>query len=357
MPLVNHVVEYEPPNTYRAAVVRGVFDFQASRVTREWSVEVPDESEQWGIGVIVGPSGSGKSQIARRAFGISVDIVPQWRDGVPIVESFPASMDVSAICELLSRVGLGSVPAWMLPYAALSNGQRFRADMARRIAEHESGILVVDEFSSVVDRAVAKTTSAVMSKCVRSKGLRFVAVTCHYDVIEWLCPDWVLDMADGKLARGGLWRRPSISVEIGKCARSAWGLFKMHHYLNADLPRQATCYAAEIEGRPVAFVATIPYPHKQYGRVTRISRVVTLPDYQGLGLALRMLREIAEHIGGRVYISTSHAPFARSLRRSGEWRCCRERGFAPPNSKTAMPGMKHRTTVLTAGFLFRGNEI
>ncbi len=52
--------------------------------------------------------------------------------------------------------------------------------------------VVFDEFTSVVDREVAKVGSYAVSKAVRRQpGKQFIAVTCHYDVVDWLEPDWV----------------------------------------------------------------------------------------------------------------------------------------------------------------------
>ena len=62
-------------------------------------------------------------------------------------------------------------------------------------------MVAFDEFTSVVDRTVAKVCSAAIAKGIRQGHIpcRFVAVTCHYDVAEWLEPDWVLDMATGEM--------------------------------------------------------------------------------------------------------------------------------------------------------------
>ena len=86
---------------------------------------------------------------------------------------------------------------------------------------------------------------------------RFIAVTCHYDVAEWLEADWVLDMATGTLQRRRL-RRPPIELEIRRCRMAAWKLFARHHYLTGSLGAGSRCYLATWQGEPVAFVATLP---------------------------------------------------------------------------------------------------
>jgi ABC-type ATPase with predicted acetyltransferase domain len=43
----------------------------------------------------------------------------------------------------------------------------------------------------VVDREIAKVSAFAISKAVRRSSKKFIAVTCHYDVVDWLEPDWV----------------------------------------------------------------------------------------------------------------------------------------------------------------------
>lgn len=92
----------------------------------------------------------------------------------------------------LSSVGLASVPSWLKSYHVLSNGEKMRCDLARAILSKEK-LFVFDEFTSVVDRNVAKIGSFAMQKAIRKTDKQFIAVTCHYDVEDWLLPDWVFD--------------------------------------------------------------------------------------------------------------------------------------------------------------------
>lgn len=74
----------------------------------------------------------------------------------------------------------------------LSTGEKMRVDLARAIL-HESDMVVFDEFTSVVDRTIAKTASYAIQKAMRKRGKKFIAVSCHKDIQEWLMPDWVYD--------------------------------------------------------------------------------------------------------------------------------------------------------------------
>jgi ABC-type lipoprotein export system ATPase subunit len=145
------------------------------------------------LGVIVGSSGSGKSTLLKK-FGIEEE--PYWNPDKSIVSHFDTADD--AINKLTS-VGLNSIPSWYKPYHVLSNGEKFRADLARKIKNNS----VIDEFTSVVDRAVAKAASVSLSRYVKNNDFENIVLsTCHRDILEWLEPDWVLDTDTGELLDG-----------------------------------------------------------------------------------------------------------------------------------------------------------
>jgi ABC-type Mn2+/Zn2+ transport system ATPase subunit len=72
----------------------------------------------------------------------------------------------------------------------LSNGEKMRVDLAYCILQ-EKELIIFDEFTSVVNREVAKTGSYAISKAVKKLNKKFIAVGCHSDIIEWLEPDWI----------------------------------------------------------------------------------------------------------------------------------------------------------------------
>ena len=183
-------------------------------------------------------------------------------------------------------------------------------------------LVVFDEFTSVVDRNVARACSAAIAKGIRRGSIpcRFVAVTCHYDVAEWLEADWVLDMATGHLQRRRL-RRPPIELEIHRCGLAPWAMFARHHYLSGKLAVGARCYLATWEGDPVTFCATLPIITKKKHR--RFTRIVTLPDYQGMGLGMRVVAAVASlhrEEGLRINVTSSHPALIRHCKRSPDWK-------------------------------------
>ena len=139
--------------------------------------------------------------------------------------------------------GEPSPPARLRPFHVLSTGQQFRATMARLLAEFPA-LAVCDEFTSVVDRTVAQIGSAAIAKTVRARNQRFVAVTCHEDVIDWLQPDWTYYPATNAFQWRCLRRRPPIELEVFRCHHAAWELFAPHHYLAHSLALGANCFLA-----------------------------------------------------------------------------------------------------------------
>jgi len=149
--------------------------------------------KQFKIGVIVGSSGSGKSTLLKH-FGLEEQ--PTWYDNKSIISHFENPEDG---INRLSSVGFNSIPSWYKPYSVLSNGEKFRADLARKITSNA----VIDEYTSVVDRNVARAASVALSRYVKNNDVTNIVIsTCHMDVVEWLEPDWVINTDTGELMDG-----------------------------------------------------------------------------------------------------------------------------------------------------------
>lgn len=178
-------------SSFRCESVKGKFDLHCDTVTERFTGEIDLSNDKWNVGVIVGPSGSGKTTIARQLFPGAIDASFAYISE-SVVDDMPDSICIDEIVKIFNSVGFSSPPSWLKPYSVLSNGEKMRVDLARCLLE-EREISVFDEFTSVVDRTVAKIGSAAMSKAIRRNDKKFIAVTCHYDVLEWLEPDWIFD--------------------------------------------------------------------------------------------------------------------------------------------------------------------
>ena len=343
--------------TARVMQMQGLFDVPpAERSGETWRIEL-DLPEQWNIGLIVGPSGSGKTTISRELFRFH--LMPQWKwpRDESVLDGFPAGMGIKDIVELLSSVGFSSPPSWVRPFCVLSTGEQFRVAIARALAEKKD-LLVVDEYSSVVDRTVAKIGSAAIARTIRKRLQKFIAVTCHYDVIDWLEPDWIfqphLNRLDRRLLRG----RPKIELEICRADKAAWQIFSKHHYLSASLHRAAKCFVASVQGLPAAFVAVLPFPHPRVPG-WREHRCVCLPDFQGVGIGNALSEYVAGLFAstGKPYSSvTSHPGMIAHRARSKTWRMKRF-GFVPQpgvGSSVSAVDKNISRNRLTGGFEYRG---
>jgi hypothetical protein len=344
----------------RVQQIQGMFDLAPEQTSRlAWDVCLPLEERPWSIGLITGPSGCGKSTIAGHLWPDAVrrQDTLAWPGDRSVLDAIPDSLPVKEVVALLSSVGFSSPPAWLRPYPALSTGQRFRVTLARLLAESlalpdRTLPVVFDEFTSTVDRTVAQVGSAAVARTVRAHALRFVAVTCHDDVIDWLQPDWLYLPHENCFTWRSLQRRPAIALEVFRCQASAWPLFAPHHYLSESLNRSAVCFLATWDGRPVVFSAWLPFVGK--GLPTRREhRTVTLPDYQGAGLGNAVSALIAsmwKALGYRATSTTTHPAMMRSRLRSPHWRLHR-----PPSLAGGREGkLRHAVTRLTAGFEYVG---
>jgi ABC-type ATPase with predicted acetyltransferase domain len=191
MPSFNIVKETNPVKSFRADSVIGAFDIDIKHIKEEFKGNIDIEDKEWNIGLIVGGSGTGKSTIAREVF--TDYYIKEYKYKADcVLDDFPKEVSIKDIQKTFTNVGFASPPSWLKPYNVLSNGEKMRVDLARAILENKD-IIVFDEFTSVVNREVAKTGSYAISKAVKRANKKFIAVTCHKDVKEWLEPDWIYD--------------------------------------------------------------------------------------------------------------------------------------------------------------------
>ncbi len=346
----------------RVAQVEGLFDVPpAERSELRWSADLPIEDKPWNVGLIVGPSGCGKSTVARHFFKEPMARTFDWPADRSLLDAFPKAMGVKDVVELLCSVGFSSPPSWVRPFHVLSNGEQFRVSLARLLAELPD-LAVVDEFTSVVDRTVAQIGSSALAKTVRRRGQKFVAVTCHADVEEWLQPDWVYLPSEQRFAWRSLQRRPAIDLEIRRVHHSAWRHFGRHHYLSAECSHAAVCFVAFWRGVPVAFDAWLPF----VGRLKdsrggkRSHRTVCLPDYQGAGIGNALIEFSAslwKGQGFRAFATAGHPAIIRARARSPRWKMTRQPSMGAKDSRGRTGYAKHDTRAfdrLTASFEYVG---
>lgn len=315
-------------DSYRAARVKSLFNAETG-ANFDLDAEIPIDDNGWSLGVIVGPSGSGKTSMGGQLWGGEAFAdFDNWPGDRPIVDAIAPGGDFNEVTAALAAVGLGTVPVWLRPFPVLSNGEKFRANLARVICDAPRRV-VIDEFSSVVDRQIARFGALAFSKSwkrlARDGGNQCVLLSCHYDIIDWLEPDWVFDTATGKYAGRGLWRRPKFEVEIWETDWRYWPLFEPHHYLKVPKMIAATNYVGVVDGEPVVHMAQGTRPGL---REARGCRLVVMPEWQGSGVGLRFLNAICQMwLDGEnrfrkpmpTLFHTSHPGLCAALRRMPQW--------------------------------------
>lgn len=149
--------------------------------------EIPSFScpKDFNIGLIVGNSGSGKTSIIEQFF--APPSIPFWDSNYSIASHFPSFEEA---CDKLFAVGLSSIPTLCKPYHVLSNGEKYRAHVARILKSN----CVIDEFTSVVNRETAYSICVSIHKYIKKNNIKNVVLaSCHFDIIDWLEPDWVFN--------------------------------------------------------------------------------------------------------------------------------------------------------------------
>ena len=316
-----HIVkEIKPKKTYRVASVIDRYDLQYEHLKETFKGEIKLD-ESWKIGCIVGTSGTGKTTVAKEMFGKSYIENYEYKNE-SILDDFDKDLSIEEITKTFNSVGFSSPPSWLKPYKVLSNGEKMRVDLARALLT-EKDLIVFDEFTSVVDRNVAKISSFAVSKSIRKSQKKFIAITCHYDILNWLCPDWILDTnkMEFKNTRG-LLQRSSIELNVYQ-SKNYWDVFRKYHYLNTNIHKGSTQFVAFYENKPVAFSSAMAFPHPTEKNIYRGHRTVVLPDYQGLGFGNRLSEYVAKYYlekGKRFLSITSSPSMLYSRQKSKNWK-------------------------------------
>lgn len=324
MPTFDIIKEVKPKQTFRVASVVGKFDLQSEHIIEHFKgdIDVPNE---WQIGLIVGKSGTGKTTIAKQLFEDAYLTSYEYTNET-VLDDMPKECSVEQITSAFNSVGFSSPPSWLKPYSVLSNGQKMRVDLARAILE-KNELFVFDEFTSVVDRNVAQIGSFAMQKAIRKTDKKFIAVTCHFDVQDWILPDWVFntDTMTFQSFEGQKKNRPEIKFEIYQTPdKSIWKMFAKHHYLSHSHNNAANVFVATVNDEIAGFLSVLHLPHPKVKDIKKVHRLVILPDYQGAGIGIKFLNEV-----GKVYkkdkwrytIVTSAPSLISALKHSDLWVC------------------------------------
>jgi ABC-type lipoprotein export system ATPase subunit/GNAT superfamily N-acetyltransferase len=322
------------------------FDIQNKEETvSEIKVNLDEITEfDWNIGVIIGSSGSGKTSILKAMGGVDS---AKFDENKSLISNFDFLSPKDA-CALLSSMGLSSVPAWLRPFRLLSNGEKYRAELAYIVGtSDDSDVILIDEYTSVVDRDVAKAMSFALQKYIRKTNKRIILASCHYDIMEWLMPDWTCSPQKGGVLERCDYRRqgrPKIELQISRVEYDTWDFFKKHHYLTEDCAKSCKFFLFTWNKKPIGINAVIPQPSGHFKNGVRESRIVVLPDFQGLGLGTiisNFTASIYKDNGYRYFTKTVHPAIGGYRNKKVKlWRGTSKNGKLPKsqNSMGKMSG-------------------
>ena len=291
-----------------------------------------DIETDFNIGLIVGASGSGKTTLAEQIYGKDC-FKTLLNLEKSVIDQFPEEYTYEEVSQLLCGVGLASVPCWIRPAYTLSNGQKARAEVALQMANmNDNNLTIIDEWTSVVDRTVAKVMSSCISKNVRKTNKSIVLLSCHYDIIDWVNPDWIIDCNSQKfIDRRYLWpsfkKEEEIEFTVREVNKATWKYFSKYHYLNENLVgglnKHFGLFCGEEQVGFISYNNYIPirYDYGETRFTMHFNRLVIHPDYCGFGLGLKFLNATAK-IMSKEYIirgKFSSAPMYHSLKKDNKW--------------------------------------
>lgn len=316
--------------TFRCTKAANSLDIDVEAKSVHHFAVAADLTTPYNVGLIVGASGSGKTTLAKRIFGDDCFTV-LLDDSNPVIDQLPPGLSYDDCASILAGVGLTSVPCWIRPAATLSNGQKARAECALQMAAQGDSTTVIDEWTSVVDRTVAKVMSHCIQKHARKANRRIVLLSCHYDVVDWLNPDWIIDAnkqtyADRRLLCRSFKRSEQIKLDIREVDSSTWPYFSRYHYLSHRIPGGHRETFGLFKGSDqIGFQCFANYvPHKP-GTVMQMhsNRTVIHPDYAGMGLGIRLINATSEIMAKRgfdVRAKFSSTPIYLSMSKQPCWK-------------------------------------
>lgn len=128
--------------------------------------------------------------------------------------------------------------------------------------------------------------------------------------------------------------------------------------MNSDLPSACRCFGVYDDDKIIAFMGVLHQPHGVNKKIKRVCRLVVLPDYQGVGIATKFLKIIAEYytkMGYDFSIVTSAKNLVYALNKSNDWILQRYSASSCSSSKNAIDYKRKsmRTQCKTASFFYK----
>lgn len=340
---IDFTLKSEISNSFRCKMAANSLDIDVNKKsTHNLKIENINIPENYNIGLIYGASGSGKTTLAKHLFGDTIfkTILDEDKS---ILDQMPESFDYKTCSEMLIGIGLNSVPCWIRPIKTLSNGQKARAEAVLLMCQN-NGIICIDEWTSVVDRTVAKAMSHCIQKFAKKQNKQIILLSCHYDILEWVKPDWLIDCNKQEfiLPTSEIFffnEREKLEFTIKEVGRETWRYFSKYHYLSDKLPGgKIHTYGLFFGENQIGFQCFANYVPNVKGKkeIFHSNRTVVHPDYAGLGMGIILINKTSEIIqkkyGYKIMAKFSSLPVYNAMIKQQQWKFL--------GSKTLMGKMK-----------------
>lgn len=168
------------------------------RKEHESKIDIDFEYEPNQVTAIIGESGTGKTTLLRKWFNVenvTFEVDSQKSIFEVLFEASNRNFDETS--KLLFDVGLTSVPVWKNKFYQISNGEKLRFEMAMKLTSADK-VIFIDEFTSMLDRQTAKNLSLNVNKLVDKYDKELVISTCHFDILDWVKIDRLVDTTSKK---------------------------------------------------------------------------------------------------------------------------------------------------------------
>ncbi len=316
------------------------------------------------ITALVGPSGSGKSSLLN-ALAEELGRVA-WVDREKldrrrcVIDLIAPRQPLATAMRILTACGLGEPRLWVRSPEDLSDGERFRAALARAIGRAVGcpapAPILCDEFTAILHRRLARALAFNLRKLVSRTSLTLFVATAHEDLLDDLQPDQLVRLGNGSpraATRAPCPRRFSLHrrlvVEPGSVRD--YSLFSAMHYRHRDglgFVDKVFLLREQPGGEPLGILVFAHGPmelalrnQSTGGRFVRnlrrlnrelrvLRRLVMHPDVRGCGLGHVFVRRTLPLVGVRFIeclaaMGTVNPVFERAgMRRVGQ--CALPRG-------------------------------
>jgi ABC-type lipoprotein export system ATPase subunit/N-acetylglutamate synthase-like GNAT family acetyltransferase len=224
----------------------------------------------------------------------------------------------------LSYAGLNDAYLFLRKYKELSDGQKYRYKLAKMLSL-DKDVLIFDEFCSMLDRETAKAVAFCVQKIARRTNKTLIVATAHGDLIQDLSPSVLIrknygyetDVSYHKIIMDRCSLMDGISIEQGTV--NDWHSLEYFHYRSGIPYGPQKIFVAKIKDRIIAAIIYSNSPlsckprNRYLGYVPTadeinqdfliISRVVVLPKFRGIGLAVKLIKETLSLVNKK-YVET-----------------------------------------------------